>query len=89
MEAKIQHHMECEDRRVKELTEAILYDFLPLALNVIVPQCEDPLLELDAEKFRAVAGAVLCVSALMNTPPGFLEFVLCIPWNELPRLYQR
>jgi hypothetical protein len=37
---------------VKELTEGILYDFLPAALNVILPRCEDPLQELDADRCR-------------------------------------
>jgi hypothetical protein len=44
--------MDCEDRRVKELTESILYDFLPAALNVMLPLCEDPLQELDADRCR-------------------------------------
>jgi hypothetical protein len=44
--------MDCEDRRVKELTESILYDFLPAALNVMLPMCEDPLQELDADRCR-------------------------------------
>eukprot|EP00878_Enallax_costatus_P014166 GHUV01014815.1.p1 GENE.GHUV01014815.1~~GHUV01014815.1.p1 ORF type:complete len:1261 (+),score=458.53 GHUV01014815.1:316-4098(+) len=86
-EAKLQRHMDLEDRRVKELTEGVLYDFLPAALDVMVPNCEDPLQELDAKKCRAVAAAALAVSALMNAPPGFLEFLLCIPWRQLPQLY--
>lgn len=36
---------------------------------------------------QAVAGAALAVSSLMNAPPGFLEFLLCIPWRQLPLLY--
>jgi len=36
---------------------------------------------------QAVAGAALAASALMNAPPGFLEFLLCIPWRRLPQLY--
>lgn len=36
---------------------------------------------------QAVAAAALAVSALMNAPPGFLEFLLCIPWRQLPQLY--
>lgn len=52
LEAKLQQHMDCEDRRVKELTESILYDFLPAALNVMLPMCEDPLQELDADRCR-------------------------------------
>lgn len=35
LEQKLQVHMDMEDRRVKELTEGVLYDFLPAALNVL------------------------------------------------------
>lgn len=181
LEATLQSHMDCEDRRVKELTEGILYELLPACLQVMLPSCEDPLLELDTDKCRvrpqsssldihitlfiityvcstcnwdihprepaahgaalpeahmvaegcwfvrstitcmrlahstgggveliavlslplplsllplllpllhqAVAGAALAASALMNAPPGFLEFLLCIPWRQLPQLY--
>ncbi|WIA08813.1 hypothetical protein OEZ85_008235 [Tetradesmus obliquus] len=87
LEAKLQRYMDSEDRRVKELTEGVLYELLPSALNVMLPHCEDPLQELDAERCRAVAGAALAVSSLMNAPPGFLEFLLCIPWRQLPLLY--
>lgn len=52
LEAKLQHYMDCEDRRVKELTEGVLYEFLPAALNVMLPHCEDPLQELDTERCR-------------------------------------
>lgn len=38
---------------------------------------------------QAVAAAALAVSALFNAPPGFLEFLLCIPWRKLPQLYPR
>ena len=31
-------HIEGEDRRVKRLTESVLYDFLPAALQVMLPQ---------------------------------------------------
>ena len=31
-------HLEGEDRRVKRLTELVLYDFLPAALQVMLPQ---------------------------------------------------
>ena len=57
LEQKLQQHMDVEDRRVKELTEGILYDFLPAALNVILPHCEDPLQELDADRCRVSWGA--------------------------------
>ncbi|PNH00417.1 hypothetical protein TSOC_013761 [Tetrabaena socialis] len=79
-------HLDTEDKRVKELTEGILYDFLPAALNVMLPRCEE---ELDADRCRAVASAALAVSALMNAPPGFLEFLLCVPWRKLSQLYPK
>jgi hypothetical protein len=37
LEAKLQQQMDAEDRRVKVLTEGILYDFLPAALAVMMP----------------------------------------------------
>lgn len=36
---------------------------------------------------QAVAGAALAVAALMNAPPGFLEFLLCVPWAALGTMY--
>jgi hypothetical protein len=44
--------MDGEDRRVKELTEGVLYDFLPAALAVMLPPGEDPLAELDETRCR-------------------------------------
>lgn len=55
LEAKLQRYMDSEDRRVKELTEGVLYELLPAALNVMLPHCEDPLQELDAERCRVSA----------------------------------
>jgi len=52
LEAKLQVYMDSEDRRVKELTEGVLYELLPAALNVMLPSCEDPLTELDPERCR-------------------------------------
>eukprot|EP00775_Hariotina_reticulata_P008350 gene8350-8535_t len=87
LEVKLQQYMDNEDCRVKELTEGVLYELLPAALNAILPQCDDPVMKLDAGRCRAVAGAALAASCLMNAPPGFLEFLLCIPWSQLPQLY--
>ncbi|GAX80648.1 hypothetical protein CEUSTIGMA_g8083.t1 [Chlamydomonas eustigma] len=84
-----QKHIEQEERRVKDLTESVLYDFLPSAMQVMLPQGDinrSPT-ELDAQKCRAVAGAALCASALLNAPPGFLEFLLCVPWYKLSQLH--
>lgn len=33
-----QQHLDGEDRRVRRLTESVLYDFLPAALQVMLPQ---------------------------------------------------
>lgn len=52
LEAKLQWHMDREDQRVKELTEGVLYEFLPAALEAILPICEDPLQELNADRCR-------------------------------------
>lgn len=41
-----------EDMRIKQLTEAVLYDFLPAALNVMLPHCTDLQQELDADRCR-------------------------------------
>jgi hypothetical protein len=55
LEAKLQVFMDHEDARVKELTEGVLYELLPSALNVMLPNCEDPLTELDPERCRVRA----------------------------------
>jgi hypothetical protein len=34
-----------------------------------------------------VACATLAAAALLNAPPAFLEFLLCVPWTDLGRLY--
>ena len=44
---------------------------------------------LPPPSWQAVAAAALCASALMNAPPGFLEFLLCVPWRKLPLLYPK
>ncbi len=36
-----------------------------------------------------MAAAALAVATLMNAPPGFLEFLLCVPWADLGPLYLR
>jgi hypothetical protein len=30
-----------------------------------------------------VASAAICVSCLLNAPPGFIEFLLCSPWSQM------
>jgi hypothetical protein len=61
LEAKLQRYMDSEDRRVKELTEGVLYELLPAALNVMLPHCEDPLQELDAERCRVSAQQMFAI----------------------------
>lgn len=34
-----------------------------------------------------MASACLAVATLLNAPPGFLEFLLCMPWAQLPEVY--
>lgn len=38
---------------------------------------------------KAVASAAMCVACLLNTPPGFLEFLLCVPWRKLSELFPK
>lgn len=54
LEAQLQVSMDCEDRRVKELTEGVLYDFLPAALTVCLPASGggDAAAQLDPEACR-------------------------------------
>lgn len=65
----------------------ILYEFFPAALRAVLPPGGDPALGLSAGAARSVAAAALTVATLMNAPPGFLEFLLCVPWAELGPLY--
>ena len=67
----------------------ILYRFFPAALRAALPPGADPASGLDAAGARRVAAAALAVATLMNAPPGFLEFLLCMPWRELGPLYLR
>ncbi len=41
----LQLHIDREDRRIKELTEGVLYDFLPAALSIMVPEATELKLE--------------------------------------------
>lgn len=38
---------------------------------------------------QQIAGLVLVVACLLNAPPSFLEFLLCVPWRHLGELYPR
>lgn len=73
LEAKLQVFMDHEDARVKELTEGVLYELLPSALNVMLPNCEDPLTELDPERCRVrVTSCSWCstMPAHCSAPPA-------------------
>lgn len=48
----LQLHIDREDRRIKDLTEGILYDFLPSALNVMSPMSDDVGSEFQPERCR-------------------------------------
>lgn len=67
----------------------ILYDFFPAALRAVLPPGSDPAYGLSPDASRSVAAAALAVATLMNAPPGFLEFLLCVPWPDLGPLYLR
>lgn len=58
--------MDREDRRVKDLTEGLLYEFLPAALAAVLPPCEDPLAELGPERCGAVAGVFLSWRSMLG-----------------------
>jgi len=88
MEKKVQNHMDLEDKRVGDVAEGILYEFLPAAFDAIVPPCEDPRTELTHDRCKLVASAALSIGALMNAPPPFLEFLLRIPWQKIDKLQQ-
>jgi hypothetical protein len=73
LEARLQVSMDNEDRRVKELTEGVLYELLPAALNVMLPNCEDQLTELDPERCR--------VSGLWKACDTAADFRILLPLN--------
>ncbi len=50
LEQRVKKQVELEDKRVKELTEAILYDFVPTAMDVLLPKTDDPASELHADR---------------------------------------
>lgn len=82
-----EHHPWQNGAVMLQITEGILYNFLPALLTCIVPASEDPFAELSAEMCCQTAAAALCVSCLLNAPPGFLEFLLCVPWQKLSQLH--
>eukprot|EP00210_Caulerpa_lentillifera_P005795 g5541.t1 len=89
LEQKVQQYMDAEDKRVSEVVEGILYDFLPAAFDAIIPSCIDPMTELNSDRCKLVASAALSVGALLNCPPEILEFLIRIPWQSIEELLKR
>jgi hypothetical protein len=77
----------CGSHRPTFLRAGVLYVFFPAALRAVLPPGTDPASGLTPEAARAVAAAALAVATLMNAPPGFLDFLLSVPWAELGPLY--
>lgn len=91
LEAKLQVFMDHEDARVKELTEGVLYELLPSALNVMLPNCEDPLTELDPERCRVRVTSCSWCSTMPAGTAGLLRQRLRLtlarwkPAHHIPR----
>lgn len=117
------NHVDVENKRVKDVTDAILFDLLPAAIARVTQEIDDvpqeltwDLCQVSMSRLKSklllttaaldccsqllftlvhmvlvqqVAGAVLVVACLLNAPPSFLEFLLCIPWRHLGDLYPR
>ena len=56
-------------------------------MRAVMPPGADLSAALTPEAASAVAGAALAVATLSNAPPGFLDFLLCLPWAELGPLF--
>jgi hypothetical protein len=63
-----------------QVTEGILYHLLPALLE----HAETHVTSAGtAQKASSdVASAAICVSCVLNVPPGFIEFLLCSPWHQ-------
>ncbi len=59
LQQKLQQHIDREDRRIKELTEAILYEFLPRALRAAAGG-DDLARDLTPDKCRVSLGTLIC-----------------------------
>lgn len=87
----LQLHIDREDRRIKDLTEGILYEFLPAALNVMVPISDDVGSELKPDRCR-VRGRCRHHARWYTAPPwlctggGWCCAVRCQPHERAPRL---
>jgi hypothetical protein len=74
------------------MTESILYTFVPSAIKAITLEAKaeeetSEVVNLDAKQATAVAAAALSIATLLNAPPGFIEFLLCLPWYQFTSLY--
>ncbi|KAA6429320.1 MAG: hypothetical protein FRX49_00715, partial [Trebouxia sp. A1-2] len=78
-----------ENKRVKEVTDAIMYDLLPAAIACATKEIDEVPQDLTWESCQHIAGVALVVACLLNAPPSFLEFLLCVPWQHLGELYPR
>lgn len=111
-ESNFLNHVDLENNRVKDVTDAIMYDLLPAAIAAVTQEVDEVPQELTWNLSKVslplngvcllcsavltfiacmqqVAGTVLSVACLLNAPPSFLEFLLCIPWRHLGGLYPR
>ncbi|DBB08446.1 TPA: hypothetical protein ACH3X3_008597 [Trebouxia sp. C0006] len=86
---KVLSHVDMENKRVKEVTDAIMYDLLPAAIACATQEIDKVPQDLTWESCQHIAGVALVVACLLNAPPSFLEFLLCVPWRHLGELYPR
>ncbi|KAL0041632.1 hypothetical protein WJX79_010152 [Trebouxia sp. C0005] len=86
---KVLSHIDMENKRVKEVTDAIMYDLLPAAIACATKEIDEVPQDLTWESCQHIAGVALVVACLLNAPPSFLEFLLCVPWQHLGELYPR
>jgi len=94
LQAKLRDHIDREDYKIKTMTESILYEFVPSAMKAIVaPAATEAKEEADGyillthSQATSGAAAALAIATLFNAPPGFLEFLLCLPWDQFTDLY--
>lgn len=50
LEQQLQQHIDREDCRIKNLTEAVLYDFLPCAIRAASANTPEPISELTEDR---------------------------------------
>ncbi|KAL4537181.1 hypothetical protein Ndes2437B_g08332 [Nannochloris sp. 'desiccata'] len=96
LQAKLRQHIDREDYKIKAMAESILYTFVPSAMKAILAAAGteekedvdvDGSILLTACQATDVAAAALAVATLLDAPPGFLKFLLCLPWFQFTDLY--